>query len=163
MLPVPFRPPSLVTTSFHLHRSDRHGVYTRPAMHDRRRFPIIGSLTLLAAVTAACDLPSIERYDPLPLAQTSFLYAADGSLITELHAAENRVVLRERQMAGSVREAAVAIEDQRFYSHHGVDARAIARAAVVNAGEGRVVEGGSTITQQLVKNLYVGQADTLRR
>jgi penicillin-binding protein 1A len=132
-------------------------------MRDRRRFPIIGSLMVLAALMAACDLPSIERYDPLPLAQTSFLYAADGTLITQLHAAENRVVLREREMATSVRDAAVAIEDQRFYSHHGVDARAIARAAVVNAGEGRVVEGGSTITQQLVKNLYVGQADTLRR
>ncbi|MGZ8631515.1 MAG: penicillin-binding protein [Actinomycetota bacterium] len=132
-------------------------------MHDRRRFPIIGSLMLLATVTAACDLPSIDEYDPLPLAQTSFLFAADGSLITELHAAENRVVLRERRMAPSVRDAAVAIEDQRFYAHHGVDARAIARAAVVNASEGMVVEGGSTITQQLVKNLYVGQADTLRR
>src|SRR5512134_619678 len=81
-----------------------------PAMSDRRRFPIIGSLTLLVAVTTACDLPSIERYDPLPLAQTSFLYAADGSLITQLHAAENRVVLREREMSPFVRDAAVAIE-----------------------------------------------------
>ena len=57
----------------------------------------------------------------------------------------------------------MAIEDRRFYYHHGVDMRAIARAAVVNADEGAVVEGGSTITQQLVKNLYVGTADTLRR
>ena len=62
-----------------------------------------------------------------------------------------------------MRDAAVAIEDRRFYAHHGVDVRAIARAAVVNAEEGEVVEGGSTITQQLVKNLYVGTADTLRR
>ncbi|MET0801024.1 MAG: transglycosylase domain-containing protein [Actinomycetota bacterium] len=132
-------------------------------MHVRRGFPVIGSLVLLATLANACDLPEIDEYDPLPLAQTSFLFAADGSLITELHAAEDRVVLRKRQMATWVREAAVAIEDRRFYAHHGVDARAIARAAVVNAGEHAVVEGGSTITQQLVKNLYVGQADTLRR
>ncbi|MGZ8602290.1 MAG: penicillin-binding protein [Actinomycetota bacterium] len=132
-------------------------------MLHRRGFPLFGSLLLLAVTATACDLPSIDEYDPLPLAQTSFLYAADGSLITELHAAENRVVLREREMSPFVRDAAVAIEDRRFFTHHGVDVRAIARAAVVNANEGEVTEGGSTITQQLVKNLYVGNADTLRR
>ena len=100
---------------------------------------------------------------PLPLAQTSFLYASDGSLITELHATEDRVVLRKGEMPPYLRDAVVAIEDRRFYYHHGVDGRAIARAAYVNAAEGEVVEGGSTITQQLVKNLYVGNADTLRR
>ena len=132
-------------------------------MRHRRGFPLFGSMLLLAVTATACDLPSIDEYDPLPLAQTSFLYAADGSLITELHAAENRVVLREREMSPFVRDAAVAIEDRRFFAHHGVDVRAIARAAVVNANEGEVTEGGSTITQQLVKNLYVGNADTLRR
>ena len=132
-------------------------------MRNRRRFPLLGSTLLLLVVAAGCDLPSIDEYDPLPLAQTSFLYAADGTLITELHAAENRVVLRERQMSPFVRDAAVAIEDRRFFLHHGVDVRAIARAAVVNANEGEVVEGGSTITQQLVKNLYVGTAETFRR
>jgi penicillin-binding protein 1A len=132
-------------------------------MRHRRRFPSFGLLSLFVVVATSCDLPSLDRYDPLPLAQTSFLYAADGSLITELHATEDRVVLRERDMAPSVRDAAVAIEDRRFYAHHGVDLRAIARAAAVNAREGEVVEGGSTITQQLVKNLYVGTADTFRR
>ena len=132
-------------------------------MCHRRRFPVFGLISALLVVTAGCDLPNLDDYDPLPLAQTSFLYAGDGSLITELHAAENRVVLRERQMSPFLRDAAVAIEDRRFYVHHGVDMRAIARAAVVNANEGEVVEGGSTITQQLVKNLYVGTADTLRR
>ena len=146
-----------------LHGCPGRPVYTRPAMHPRRRFPRLGPALLLVVVAASCDLPSLDEYDPLPLAQTSFLYAADGSLITELHAAENRVVLRERQMPPFLRDAVVAIEDRRFYAHHGVDVRAIARAAVVNANEGEVVEGGSTITQQLVKNLYVGAADTLRR
>jgi penicillin-binding protein 1A len=132
-------------------------------MRHRRRFPVLGMVSALVIVTAGCDLPSLDDYDPLPLAQTSFMYAGDGSLITELHAAENRVVLRERQMSPFIRDAAVAIEDRRFYLHHGVDMRAIARAAVVNANEGELVEGGSTITQQLVKNLYVGTAETLRR
>jgi penicillin-binding protein 1A len=129
----------------------------------RRLFPVGAVFALLTSLLAACGLPQLEDYDPLPLAQTSFLYASDGSLITELHATEDRVVLRRNQMSPYVRDAAVAIEDRRFYYHHGFDGRAIVRAAYVNAAEGEVVEGGSTITQQLVKVLYVGSADTLRR
>ncbi|CAN5776911.1 PBP1A family penicillin-binding protein [soil metagenome] len=117
----------------------------------------------LVATATSCDPPNLDKYKPMTLAQKTFLYAADSSLITELHATEDRVVIRERGMSTFLRDAAVAIEDRRFYLHHGVDARAIARAAVVNAGEGALVEGGSTITQQLVKNLYVGNAETLRR
>jgi penicillin-binding protein 1A len=132
-------------------------------MHRRRLFPSLGSMLLVVAIATSCELARLEAYDPLPLAQTSFLYSADGSLITELHAAENRVVLSERQMSPYLRNAAVAIEDSRFYMHHGVDLRAIARAAAMNAREGGVVEGGSTITQQLVKNLYVGDAETVGR
>jgi penicillin-binding protein 1A len=121
---------------------------------------------MLAVVSAACGaLPRLEDYrqHALPLAQTSFLYASDGSLITELHAGEDRVVLSRRQIPQSMRDAAVAIEDKRFYYHHGVDLRAIVRAAYADATEGRIVEGGSTITQQLVKQLYVGGAQTFRR
>jgi penicillin-binding protein 1A len=118
-----------------------------------------------AAATACGALPKLEDYrqKALPLAQTSFLYAADGSLITELHAGEDRVLLPRRDMPQFMRDAAVAIEDQRFYYHHGVDLRAIARAAYADVAAGRIVEGGSTITQQLVKQLYVGDDETLKR
>ena len=129
----------------------------------RRALPLLAGVVSLALIGTACGLPDIEDYKALPLAQTSFLYAADGSLITELHAAEDRVVLRRGQMTQDVRDAAVAIEDRRFYFHHGVDVQAILRAAVVNAEAGTVVEGGSTITQQLVKNLYVGDEESFRR
>ena len=73
------------------------------------------------------------------------------------------MVLRYGQMPQSIRDAAVAIEDRRFYWHHGVDVQAILRAAYEDAAAGQVVEGGSTITQQLVKNLYVGGANTVGR
>ena len=132
-------------------------------VRDRRLFPAGACVVLLVFTLAACSLPHLDDYEPLPLAQTSFLFAGDGSLITPLHATEDRVVLRRNQMSPFVRDAAVAIEDRRFYLHHGFDGRAIARAFAVNAAEGEVVEGGSTITQQLVKVLYVGNADTLRR
>src|SRR5207344_1749388 len=62
-----------------------------------------------------------------------------------------------------VRDAVIAIEDQRFYDHAGLDVRALLRAAYIDATTGEVVEGGSTITQQLVKKLYVGDEQTVRR
>ena len=77
---------------------------------------------------------------------------------------EDRVVARLRPDAASrSRDAVVAIEDQRFYEHHGVDFRALIRAAYIDCDAGRIVKGGSTITQQLVKNLYVGDARHARR
>jgi penicillin-binding protein 1A len=127
-----------------------------------RRAIALGSLILTVASTA-CGLPKLEDATPKQLAQTSFLYASDGSLITELHAGEDRVVLGYAQMPQSIKDAVVAIEDQRFWYHHGVDGRALLRAAYIDLRAGGYVEGGSTITQQLVKNLYVGNAVTLTR
>jgi penicillin-binding protein 1A len=121
------------------------------------------SLLILTVAATACGLPKLEDAQPRVLAQTSFLYAADGSLITELHAGEDRVVLSYTQMPQSIKDATVAIEDQRFWYHHGVDGRALLRAAYINLRSGRIVEGGSTITQQLVKNLYVGDERTFGR
>ena len=118
---------------------------------------------VLALLAGACDLPRLDDQRERPLAQTSSIYASDGSLITDLHATENRVVLTEDQIPQTVRDAAVAIEDRRFYDHGGIDVFALARALAVDIGHGRIVEGGSTITQQLVKNLYTGDAQNLRR
>src|SRR5438309_3680747 len=128
------------------------------------RAPALAAVPLLAASLIGCgSLPRLEDYPTLSLAQTSFLYASDGSLITELHADQDRVVLTFGQMPQSIRDATVAIEDRRFYQHHGVDLRAILRAAYDNLAAGRTIEGGSTITEQLVKNLYTGDERTVRR
>jgi penicillin-binding protein 1A len=120
-------------------------------------------LMMAASLISCASLPKLQDYHTLPLAQTSFVFASDGSLITTLHADQNRVVLTYEQMPQSIRDAAVAIEDRRFYQHHGVDPRAIVRAAYDNAASGQTVEGGSTITQQLVKNLYTGDQRTFAR
>jgi penicillin-binding protein 1A len=127
-----------------------------------RRQMALGLLVVIAAGTA-CGLPQLADSRPKQLAQTSFLYAADGSLVTELHAGEDRVMLNYTQMPQSIKDAVVAIEDQRFWYHHGVDGRALLRAAYINVQSGEIVEGGSTITQQLVKNLYVGDEQTFGR
>ena len=103
----------------------------------RRALPLPACAVLFALVAAACGLPRLSDYHRRPLAQTTFVYAADGSLITTLHASEDRVVLTYAQMPQSIRDAAVAIEDRRFYLHHGFDLRAIARAAVDDAAAGQ--------------------------
>ena len=129
------------------------------------RGPSSVGLFVFALAASACDLPSLrearETADALP--ETSFLYAADGTSITALHAGEDRVVVRSRKIPDVMRDAVIAIEDQRFYDHSGLDMRALLRAAYVDATTGEVVEGGSTITQQLVKKLYVGDEQTVDR
>ena len=133
-------------------------------MAARSRTLVVG-VFVFALAASACDLPSLhearESADALP--QTSFIYSADGALITTLHAGENRVVVRSRKIPDVVRDAVIAIEDQRFYDHSGLDVRALLRAAYRDATTGEVVEGGSTITQQLVKKLYVGDEQTVGR
>lgn len=128
----------------------------------RRLLVVLWSLALLAQ---ACNLPTLEeeRAQAPPLPQTSLLFAADGSLITRLHAGEDRVVVRWADIAEVMVDATVAIEDQRFWEHAGVDLKALLRAAYVDLTEGRIVQGASTITQQLVKNLYVGSEESLSR
>lgn len=130
----------------------------------RSRTLVVGLLVLALSVSA-CDLPSLReaRENAAALPQTSFIYSADGTLITSLHAGENRIVVRSRKIPEVVRDAVIAIEDQRFYEHVGLDLRALLRAAYIDATTGELVEGGSTITQQLVKKVYVGDEPTIGR
>ncbi len=133
-------------------------------MNARHR-PLAFGLAVLALAAQACHLPTLkeERAKAPALPQTSFLYAADGSLIMALHAGEDRVLLPPNKQPQVIRDAVVAIEDKRFYDHKGIDLRALLRAAYIDATTGTLVQGGSTITQQLVKNLYVGNEQTLGR
>jgi len=96
-------------------------------------------------------------------ARTSIVYAADGSVIAEWHGEEDRTVVPLEDIPLPLRDAVVAIEDERFYSHKGVDVRAIVRAFHENAEEGVVAQGGSTITQQVVKILCTQGERTLER
>jgi penicillin-binding protein 1A len=128
----------------------------------RRHFPLAAFTAACAVFSAACGV-HLEDVPRRALAQTSFVYAADDRVITVLHAVEDRVVLPSSQIPSWIRDAAVAIEDRRFYQHHGIDGRAILRASYVNLRDGSIEEGGSTITQQLVKNLYTGGERTLAR
>ncbi|MDQ1402654.1 MAG: penicillin-binding protein, partial [Actinomycetota bacterium] len=86
------------------------------------------------------------------LAQRSVVYASDGSVLAVLHDEENRLPVPLSKVPPIVIRAVLDVEDTRFYSHGGVDLRGTTRALLTNAQNGGVKEGGSTITQQLVKN-----------
>jgi penicillin-binding protein 1A len=89
---------------------------------------------------------------------------AAGNEIAELRAFDLTVPIRYRDIPRAVKRAVVAIEDQRFWQHRGVDPEGLIRAAVANWQEGEVVQGGSTITQQYVKNTYTtGERDMARK
>ncbi|WP_167761007.1 penicillin-binding protein [Geodermatophilus sp. DF01-2] len=90
---------------------------------------------------------------------TTKVLAADGSLITELYR-RNRTVVPSDAIAPVMKDALVAIEDSRFYEHGGVDGEGLLRALVRNVAAGTVVEGGSTLTQQLVKQIRLQTART---
>ena len=131
----------------------------------RRPGATLATVAALGVVLVSCvRLPNLE--DTLAgaqrLAESSYIYAADGSIVTGLHEEQNRDIVSIDQVPGHVRNAVVAIEDQRFFDHPGVDLRAIARAFLRNTAEGRVVEGGSTITQQYIKNALISRGRTLQ-
>jgi penicillin-binding protein 1A len=129
------------------------------------RRPLAVILTATAFAAASCGLPrlNVHQAEAPVLAQTSFVLAADGSIITALHAEQNRVIVASSRIPQNIKEAVVAIEDRRFYEHMGIDLKALLRAAYIDATTGRIVEGGSTITEQYVKNVYTGDAQTLSR
>lgn len=108
-------------------------------------------------------LPKLAAYKDLGRDQTSKIYAADGSLLTTLHAEQDRDIISSNDIPKYLQHATVAIEDERFYLHHGVDLRAIIRAFYVNWRSKGVSEGGSTLTQQYVRNSFIKPDPTYAR
>jgi penicillin-binding protein 1A len=126
-----------------------------------------GILTLVAlsfggayAFSSSCSLSSLT---PVGIGQNSFVYAADNSLLGAIPAEKNRQPVADSQISAWVPKATVAIEDRRFYSHGGIDPKGIVRALWEDVRHGKVVQGGSTITQQLVRNLYISRERTIQR
>ncbi len=114
----------------------------------------VAGVAVAAYVYWPTDLPpakALEEYTP---SVGSRVYGADDEFLTEFQA-EKRIFVPLQQIPPALRNAIIAVEDSRFYSHFGVDVRGIGRAAYANFRHGRVVEGGSTITQQLAKVLFL--------
>jgi penicillin-binding protein 1A len=138
----------------------------------RRRLLVVLAVAIplaLLALTAAggavyfgssCDLSALQ---PVRQADSSLVYGANGSLIGVLPAVENRTAVAQDAISPWMPKATVAIEDRRFYQHGGIDPEGILRAFVADVSAGRIVQGGSTITQELVRNLYLSQNKTVQR
>ena len=106
---------------------------------------------ILGYILAAA--PDLDRVDVSPQGYRTTVLDDDGeTILTLMGEASNRVYVTIDQIPKDLQNAVVAIEDQRFYQHHGVDLRGVARAAYRNLTAGRLSEGASTLTQQLIKN-----------
>jgi penicillin-binding protein 1A len=113
-----------------------------------------------AALSASCSLNSLK---PVNIGANTFVYAADGSFLGSIPADRNREPVTLRHMSAWLPKATVSVEDKRFYEHGGIDYVGILRALWADVHAGKVVEGGSTISQQLVRNMYVGRERTFER
>src|SRR5215210_7123770 len=133
---------------------------------------VLGSALALGALGSGLWLisvynsaPSLASLRPITKGSVSKVYAADGSLIGVIHSDKIRQPVGSAQIPQDLKDATVAIEDKRFYSHGGIDPSAIIRAGWEDlVAGGKPQQGGSTITQQLVRNLYIEDPeDTLHR
>jgi len=121
------------------------------------------SFTFGLVRAVASEVPALD-----PAAQRSdvdtVIYAENGrSVLAVLRGDESRVLVKTEEIAPIMRQAIVSVEDQRFYEHDGVDVRGIARALWQDVRQQGIVEGGSTITQQFVKNAYIRNEKTIAR
>ena len=113
------------------------------------------------AYQKGCSLSTLE---PFSIGQNTFVYASDGSRLGSIPSeGRNRQRVPWRAISPWVPRATVAIEDKRFWVHGGIDPIGITRAFWADVSEGKVVQGGSTITQQLVRNLYISRERTFTR
>ncbi len=103
----------------------------------------------------AAEAPSLAACKKVDRGGNSAIFAADGSKLGLIDSDEARAPVAIERIPKQLQLATVAIEDQRFYEHGGIDPEGIARAALKNLEAGKTVEGGSTITQQLVRNLCI--------
>ncbi|HJR95888.1 MAG TPA: PBP1A family penicillin-binding protein [Gaiellaceae bacterium] len=121
------------------------------------------SFTFGLVRAVASEVPALD-----PAAQRSdvdtVVYAENGrSVLAVLRGDESRVLVATEDIAPIMRQAIVSVEDQRFYEHDGVDVRGIARALWQDVRQQSIVEGGSTITQQFVKNAYIRNEKSIAR
>ena len=146
----------------------------RPPSHwwrYRRLWFLLTICGLTALAGAAWVITSVPLPPEAPLARSTMLYDSSGARLAVLHGAENRMPVQldvddqpsEGQVPTIVQKAVVAAEDQNFFAHKGVDPVGILRATWVDITRGELRQGGSTITQQYVKNTYVGHERTLVR
>lgn len=125
-------------------------------------FAIAGGL-LGAYMGIIESTPPLNTVDVKPESYTSFIYDANGNEIDKLHGEENREYVQLIKIPKNLQNAVVAIEDERFYEHNGIDIKGMFRALVVNIKQRNMSQGASTLTQQLIKNEVLSSEKKLKR
>lgn len=121
-----------------------------------------GKDLLAMQATAKRDVQA-SNVDTFRQSETSIIYDSKGKEISELKGEKDVYYLDSSEIPDAVRIAFVSVEDKKFYTHSGVDLLAIMRAGLQYVKHGRVTQGGSTITQQLVRNVFISQEVTMDR
>ncbi|MBT5968325.1 MAG: PBP1A family penicillin-binding protein [Nitrospina sp.] len=124
---------------------------------------LIGFIGILAIYyTFTDELPDVRVLKSFEPSTVTLMYSDQDQLIAELYL-EKRIVVPLNKIPTQLKQAALAVEDANFYRHMGIDLKAVFRAFLTNMKAGRVVEGGSTITQQLSKTLFLTRERSLAR
>jgi penicillin-binding protein 1A len=108
-------------------------------------------------MAVAQDLPQLENREQYANAENSVILDRQGEKVATLTGNEQRILLESTEISQTVKQAVVAIEDERFYEHRGVDFQGIGRAVLQDVLQQQAIQGGSTITQQFVKNALQAQ------
>lgn len=127
---------------------------------------VLASLVLIGAIgwAARIELPSIDNFRDRSVAQSTKIFDRAGKvLLFDLHGNIQRTIIPYETISKHIKNATVAIEDTEFYEHKGVKPTSIIRAALANLMSGSYSQGGSTITQQVVKNTLLTPEKTLSR
>ena len=124
---------------------------------------LIAGLLLFGAARYLGDIPTLNAIKAREIGANSTVYADNGTSLGVLANDENRQPVKSNQISPWLKKGTVAIEDRRFYEHGGVDPQGISRALISNLAAGSIVQGGSTLTQQLISQIYIVKQRTFDR
>jgi penicillin-binding protein 1A len=151
----------------------RRGAAKRPRRIRKLRF--LALLTIIACVmtvsfmyglvsSIAAELPELEPGNERRTERLGYIYASDGkTVLAVLRGSESRILVESDEISPVMKQAIVAVEDRRFWEHQGVDIQGMARAVWADIRSQDFIQGGSTITQQFIKNQYDEQERTVSR
>jgi len=160
---------SVKSRNLHVQKSSKSTTLVSISVFSKLKYFFFGSIfsfvfifTPLVFYIFISDLPSLDKLSVAEIPQTTKLYDRNGNLLYEFYAGQNRTIVGLNTLPDYLKEATIAIEDQNFYSHPGFDIRGISRAIVANITN-ESLQGGSTITQQLIKSALLTPEPTIER